>query len=77
MTDVDYFDRYYGDDVNQWYLGLRGHENFQWSVSHGTYMRALTNPATQSLMGELNDANIDVLEAYVDQMVTRWLGWID
>ena len=77
MTDVDYLDRYYGDDVNQWYLGLRGHEDFQWSVSHGTYMRALTNPATQSLMGELDDANIDVLEKYVDEMVTRWLNWID
>lgn len=77
MTDVDYLDRYYGDDVNQWYLALRGHESFQWSVSHGTYMRALTNPATQSLMGDLNDANIDVLEAYVDEMVGRWLRWID
>ena len=44
MENVDYLDRYYGDDVNQWYLGLRGHENFQWSVSHGNYMRALTNP---------------------------------
>ena len=53
MTDTDYLDRYYGEDVNQWYLALRGNENFQWSVSHGNYMRALTNPATQSLMGEL------------------------
>lgn len=77
MANVDYLDRYYGDDVNQWYLGLRGHENFQWSVSHGNYMRALTNPVTQSLMGELNDENIDILEQYVDEMVTRWLGWID
>lgn len=77
MADVDYLDRYYGTDVNQWYLGLRGHENFQWSVSHGNYMRALTNPATQSLMGELNDDNLDILDTYVDEMVTRWLGWLD
>ena len=77
MADVDYLDRYYGDEVNQWYLGLRGHENFQWAVSHGNYMRALTNPVTQSLMGELNNDNIDILEKYVDEMVTRWLGWID
>ena len=77
LTDVDYLDRYYGDDVNQWYLGLRGNENFQWAVSHGTYMRALTNPATQSLTAELDDANIDILESYVDEMVTRWFGWID
>ena len=76
-ADTNYLDRYYGDDVNQWYLALRGHENFQWSVSHGTYMRALTNPATQSLTGDLNDNNIDILETYVDDMVSRWLGWID
>ena len=77
VIDVDYLDRYYGDEVNEWYLALRGHENFQWSVSHGNYMRALTNPATQSLTGELDDANLDILEAYADRMVDRWLGWVD
>jgi len=77
MTDVDYLDRYYGDEVNQWYLDLRGHESFQWSVSHGNYMRALTNPTTQSLTGELNHANLDVLEAYVNGKVDRWLNWLD
>jgi hypothetical protein len=77
MQDVEYLDRYYGDDVNQWYLQLRGDENFQWSVSHGNYMRALTNPVTQSLMGDLNDSNIDLLEQYVDEKVTRWLSWLD
>ena len=77
MQDVDYLDRYYGDDVNEWYLALRGHESFQWSVSHGNYMRALTNPATQSITGDLNDQNIDILEKYVDEMVSRWLDWQD
>ena len=77
LVDLDYLDRYYGDDVNQWYLALRGHPDFQWAVSHGTYMRALMNPVTQSLTAELNDANIDTLEPYVDEMVTRWLGWLD
>ena len=77
MTNVAYLDRYYGEEVNEWYLKLRGHENFQWSVSHGNYMRALTNPATQSLMGELNDDNIDILAQYIDEKVTRWLGWLD
>ena len=46
-------------------------------ASAGTYMRALMNPVTQSLTADLNDANIDTLEPYVDEMVTRWLGWID
>lgn len=77
MTDLDYLDRYYGSEMNDWYLDLRGHENFQWSVSHGTYMRALTNPSTQSLTGDLNDGNVALLETYIRQMVERWLGWID
>jgi len=77
LTDPDYLDRYFGDEVNSAYLELRGHQNFQWAVSHGNYMRALVNPATQSLTGELDDVNIDILEGYIDAMVTRWLGWID
>ncbi|MEH6591360.1 MAG: hypothetical protein V7746_13960 [Halioglobus sp.] len=76
MTDTDYLDRYYGD-INEEYLALRGNENFQWSVSHGTYMRALTNPSTQSLMGDLNNDNIDILEKYAYSMLDRWLGWLD
>ncbi|GLP96335.1 red chlorophyll catabolite reductase [Paraferrimonas sedimenticola] len=77
LTDVDYLDKYYGDEVNQWYLKFRGDERFHWSVSHGNYMRALNNPATQSLIGELNDENISVYEEYLHQMVDRWLEWVD
>lgn len=77
LLDTGYLDRYYNDEVNQWYLELRGHENFQWSVSHGTYMRALTNPSTQSLIGELNETNIDLLETYIERKVERWLGWLE
>ena len=28
-------------------------------------------------MGDLNDENIDVLEAYAHRMLERWLGWLD
>ena len=76
MTDTDYLDRYY-TPINEEYLALRGNPNFQWSVSHGPYMRALTNPSTQSLMGDLNNDNIDTLEKYAYQMLDRWLGWLD
>ena len=75
MTDTDYLDRYYGA-INDDYLALRGNPVFQWSVSHGTYMRALTNPSTQSLTAELNDDNIDLLEAYANGMLERWLEWL-
>lgn len=76
MTDTDYLDKYY-ESINEEYLTLRGNTNFQWSVSHGTYMRALTNPSTQSLMGDLNDDNMDVLENYAYSMLDHWLEWYD
>jgi len=76
MVDTDYLDRYYGT-INEEYLALRGDPAFQWSVSHGTYMRALTNPSTQSLMGDLTDDNIDTLESYAYRMLEHWLGWLD
>jgi Red chlorophyll catabolite reductase (RCC reductase) len=76
MVDTDYLDRYYST-INDEYLALRGNSNFQWSVSHGTYMRALTNPSTQSLMGDLNDSNIDLLGDYAYRMLDHWMGWLD
>jgi Red chlorophyll catabolite reductase (RCC reductase) len=76
MVDTAYLDRYYGV-INEEYLALRGNPAFQWSVSHGTYMRALTNPSTQSLMGDLNDDNISLLEDYAHRMLEHWLGWLE
>ncbi len=76
MTDTEYLDRYYGA-INEEYLALRGNPEFQWSVSHGTYMRALTNPSTQSLMGDLNESNIQLLADYAERMLEHWLGWLD
>ncbi|WND03545.1 hypothetical protein QGN29_04055 [Temperatibacter marinus] len=76
LTDPEYLKKYYDED-NQDYIALRGHENFQWAVSHGTYMRALNNPSTQSLSAELTDENIDILEAYAYKALDRWLGWLD
>ena len=76
MVDTDYLDKYYAP-INEEYLALRGHKNFQWSVSHGPYMRALTNPSTQSLTAELNDENITILEEYAYKMLDHWMGWLD
>ncbi|WP_187276368.1 hypothetical protein [Parahaliea maris] len=76
-TDRDYLERYYGGAANEDFLSLRGHPNFQWSVSHGTYMRALLSPSAQSLSAELTDGNIDILEDYAYRYLERWLGWLD
>ncbi len=76
MTNSEYLQRYY-EPINARYLELRGNSNFQWSVSHGTYMRSLTNPSTQSLTGDLTDSNISILEDYAWSMLETWEGWLD
>lgn len=76
-TDTEYLDKYYGGAANEEFLKLRGNPAFHWSVSHGTYMRALLSPLALSIAGELTDANIDTLEAYAKQFVGRWLGWLE
>lgn len=76
-TNPDYLERYYGGAANEDFLALRGHPNFHWSVSHGTYMRALLSPSALSLSADLNDDNLDVLEEYAYKFLNRWLGWLD
>lgn len=76
-TDMDYLDRYYGGEVNEEWVKLRGDPALHWLVSHGTYMRALLSPAGISMAGDLNDANIDKFETYAGKFVSRWLGWLD
>lgn len=76
-NNTDYLDRYYGGDVNEEWVKLRGDPALHWLVSHGTYMRALLSPVGMSIAGDLNDANIDKFEAYADRFVSRWLGWLD
>ena len=77
MTDTAYLDKYYGGEANDDFLALRGHPDFQWSVSHGTYMRALLSPSALSLSADLNDKNIDVLEKFAYKSLNRWFGWLD
>lgn len=76
-TDMAYLDKYYGGDVNDEWVKLRGDPALHWLVSHGTYMRTLLSPAGMSIAGDLNDTNIDKFEKYADKFVSRWLGWID
>lgn len=76
-VDTDYLDKYYGGEANEDFLALRGHPNFQWSVSHGTYMRALLSPSALSLSADLNEENLDILETYAYKFLNRWLGWVD
>lgn len=74
--DIDYVNRYY-EPANAAAIKLRGHPDFTWNWSHGTYLRGLMSPVCTSLMGELNDANIDVCERYLEEFVGRWFKWLD
>lgn len=77
MTDMAYLDKYYGGEVNEEWVKLRGDPALHWLVSHGTYMRTLLSPAGMSIAGDLNSSNIDKFEAYAERFVSRWLGWLD
>ena len=74
--NLDYVNQYY-EPANSDAIKLRGHANFTWNWSHGTYLRGLMSPVCTSIMGELNDANIDICESYLCGFVDRWFGWLD
>lgn len=74
--NLDYVNQYY-EPANASAIKLRGHPDFSWNWSHCNYLRGLMSPVCTSIMGELNEANIDVCEAYLQQFVDRWFGWID
>lgn len=75
-TDIDYVRRYY-EPGNEEYLKFRSNPNWTWSVSHGTYLRGLLSPICLSMIGELNDENIDACENYLGPFLDRWFGWLD
>jgi hypothetical protein len=75
-TNTDYVQRYY-EPANAACLKLRGHPSFAWNWSHGTYLRGLMSPVCTSIMGELDDAHIDVCERYLEDFVGRWFAWLD
>jgi hypothetical protein len=73
---VDYVQKYY-EPANAAAIKLRGHPNFSWNWSHGTYLRGLMSSVCTSIMGELNDENIGICEEYLEGFVDRWFGWLD
>jgi hypothetical protein len=74
--NLDYVKKYY-EPANASAIKLRGHPNFSWNWSHGSYLRGSMSPACTSIMGELTDENIDVCEKYLEEFVGRWFGWLD
>lgn len=75
-TNLEHVKRYY-EPASPAYIELRGDPRFEWSVSHGTYMRAILSPIASSYTAERSQSNIDVLEAYVEQLFSRWLKLVD
>jgi hypothetical protein len=74
--DMDYVNKYY-EPANVPAIQFRGHRNFTWNWSHGTYLRGLMSPVCTSVMGELTDENIGLCEQYLKGFVDRWFGWLD
>ena len=76
LTNLDYVNKYY-EPANQQYLELRSNPNFAWSVSHGTYLRALLSPVCSSFIGDLTSENLDICENYLKDFIDRWFGYLD
>lgn len=72
----DYLVRYY-EPANEDFLKFRADPTWTRFVSHGTYLRALMSPVATSSHAELNDANIDTCEKYLEKFVDRWFRWLD
>ena len=75
-TNPDYVSRYY-EPVNQDFLEFRANHDWTRFVSHGTYLRSLMSPICVSSHAELNDANIDYCEDYLEKFIQRWFDWLD
>lgn len=75
-VDVDYLTKYY-DAENEAFLKLRGDNHFEWSVSHGTYMRALNGPNAHSYTAKLGSEAevIPILREAANARFNTWLGW--
>jgi hypothetical protein len=74
--DADYLQRYY-EPENPHFLEWRGDERFEWSVSHGTYMRAVLSPVGYSFMTQRSDEHLAVIRERVEARFDRWLAMVD
>jgi hypothetical protein len=73
--DVDYVQRCY-EPENEHHLAMRGDARFTWSVSHGTYMRAIISPIAISCTAERTPENVDAVSAFVTGRFERWLDLV-
>lgn len=76
MTDLDHLARYY-EPENPHLLDFRAREQWTWSVSHGTYMRAILSPVGYSFMGDRSEECLDEFIAEAEARWARWLALVD
>ncbi len=72
----DYLDRYY-EPENAPFLEFRGDARFNWSVSHGSYMRAIVSPACYSFMGERDDETVKAFADHARRRFDRWMAMVE
>jgi hypothetical protein len=71
-ADPEHLARYYEPENPHW-LRFRGDERFTWSVSHGTYMRAVASPVAHSYTAERTPENVAAVQQYAEERFERWL----
>jgi hypothetical protein len=75
-ANVEYLDRYY-EPENEPFMALRADDRWHWSVSHGSYMRAILTPAAYSFMGARTDEIVDAFCDAATERFNRWLALVD
>lgn len=76
MTDVPYLETYY-EPENAHLLDFRSRDRWTWSVSHGTYMRAILSPVGYSFMGDRSPECLDEYIGFAQERFDRWLALVD
>lgn len=75
-ANLDYLDRYY-EPENAPFMALRSDDRWHWSVSHGSYMRAILTPAAYSFMGERSDEIVEAFCQAATDRFNRWMAMVD
>lgn len=76
MVSPEYLDRYY-EPENPIFLEHRSDDRWNWSVSHGSYMRAIVTPACYSFMGARTDEIVDAFAGMATARFNRWMAMVD
>lgn len=76
LIDSEYFERYY-KSVNSRYLEIRDNPSLSQFVSKDAYIRQFQSPNSLCYTSSPNPENILLLKSLAQEMLERWLIWVE